>query len=420
MVAPAKQLQQPAKVETSVDILDGHELVTNSPDGLPEGTVRLGWVSAQPSEFLVVYRDGKLRERASGQGARCFKLPGDSVAVIPTTLKEVVFKANQITADNVDVRLRGIVVYRIADPLRIYKLINFTHRAHAEAKLARMIADMCRSTAKWLVANMAVQECVRRRKEEIAAALKRELAQVVSTSGDEGWGVEIVTIDIQDIYIQDEQLFASMQAAFKSERERDARLAALETKREVEKRELLMQGELARERHAQAMAQAEMAAAQAMAQAEMAAAQKLAQIEQQRRQDETGFTLEQVRAEQVERIARLKVEEAVARERLTAEAALEREKLAAEGVRLRFDEQIRELRARIEAENAASPASLQRTFVVNALPAVAETVAKSMGNMRLNVVQGAGNGSMVSPLQMVLQSVMEVFELYAGRPRAEG
>lgn len=413
MPAPAKPLQpvrneSPLRHESTVDILDGHEMVTNSPDGLPEGQVRIGWVSAQPSEFLVVYRDGKLREKASGQGARCFKLPGDSVAVVPTTLKEVVFKANQITADNVDVRLRGIVVYRIADPLRIYKLINFTHRQHAEAKLARMIADMCRSTAKWLVANMGVQECVRRRKEEIAAALKRELALVVSAPGEEGWGVDIVTIDIQDIYIQDEQLFASMQAAFKSEKEREARLAGIETRREVEKRELLMQGELAREKHAQAMAQAE-----------MAAAQKLADLERQRRQDETQFELERERAEQLERLARLKAEEQVVRERLTSEAALERQRLAAEGARVQAEEQVRELRARIEAESVASPASLQRAFVEKALPAVAESVAQSMGNMRLSVVQGGGSGSMVSPLQMVLQSVMDMFELYAGRGGTE-
>ena len=402
MVATAKQTSPGAEAGTSVDILDGHEMVTNSPGGPPDCTVRMGFVSAQPSEYLVVYRNGSLREKASGQGARCFKLPGDSVAIIPTTLKEVVFRANQITADNVDVRLRGIVVYRIAEPLRIYKLINFTHRQHAEAKLARMIADMCRSTAKWLVANMGVQECVRRRKEEIAAALKRELALVVSARGDEGWGVDIVTIDIQDIYIQDAQLFASMQARFKSEKELEARLAAIETKREIEKRELLTQAALMEERHAQAMAQAE-----------RAAAQKLAEMEQQRRQDEAEFELERVRAEQAERLARMKTEEAVARERLTAEAGLERQRLTAEATRLQFDEQIRELRARIEAENEASPASLQRTFMVNALPAVAETVAQSMGNVRLTVLQGADG--VVSPFQMVLQSVMDVFEQYVGK-----
>ena len=90
---------------------------------------------------------------------------------MPTTLKEVIFHANQITADLVDVKVRGMVVYRIADPLRIYALINFSDRQAAEAKLAQMISDMCRSLVKWLIANLQLDECIRRRKEAIATAL---------------------------------------------------------------------------------------------------------------------------------------------------------------------------------------------------------------------------------------------------------
>jgi regulator of protease activity HflC (stomatin/prohibitin superfamily) len=180
-----------------------HELTTNSPED-PSRKKSWGWISARPSEFLVVYRKGELREDLSGQGGRVWKRPSDTVAIVPTTLKEVIFQANQVTCDHVDVRIRGMLVYRITDPLRIYTLINFSQRQQAEAKLARMLSDMCRSTAKWLVANMALQECNRRRKEEIAVALKREVAAVAT----EGWGIEIVTIDIQDVFVLQERLAA--------------------------------------------------------------------------------------------------------------------------------------------------------------------------------------------------------------------
>ena len=135
--------------------LDGMELTSNSPVDAPR---RWGWVSAAPSEHLIVYRRGKLAEGLCGQGGRFFKWPADTYVVVPTTLKEVVFQANQITRDSVDVRVRGMVVYRIQDPMRIHRLINFTYRQQGEAKLARMIADMCRSTSKWLVANMHLEE----------------------------------------------------------------------------------------------------------------------------------------------------------------------------------------------------------------------------------------------------------------------
>jgi len=94
------------------------EIATNSPDAQATAIRNWGFVAAQPSEYLIAYRNGQLRDKVSGQGGRCFKLPWDTVALVPTTLKEVVFQANQITNDNVDVRLRGMVIYRISDPLR--------------------------------------------------------------------------------------------------------------------------------------------------------------------------------------------------------------------------------------------------------------------------------------------------------------
>jgi hypothetical protein len=155
------------------------------PDEDPEKLKSWGIISAKPSEYLVHFRNGKLRERSSGQGASCFKWPSDTVAVIPTTLKEVMFEASQITSDNVDVKIRGMGIYRIAEPRRTFRLFNFTFRERAEQKLAFAIADMCRSTAKWLVSNMSVEECIRKRKEESprSCAAKSRRWSAATTAG---------------------------------------------------------------------------------------------------------------------------------------------------------------------------------------------------------------------------------------------
>src|SRR6185436_7155938 len=104
----------PARDERGKVVLDEFEIATNTPEREPK---RWGYVSALPSEYLIVYRGGKLRERVSRQGGRCWKWPSDTVAIVPTTLKQVLFRANQITVDNVDVQLRGMVLYRVSDPL---------------------------------------------------------------------------------------------------------------------------------------------------------------------------------------------------------------------------------------------------------------------------------------------------------------
>ena len=225
--------------QSKIILEKGLELTSSSPDD-PRLKKNFGYITALPSEYLIHFRRGKINSKGSGQGATCFKWFKDTVFIIPTSLKEIVFQANQLTRNNVDVRIRGMAVYRISDPMKIYKLLNFSHRQRAEEKLARMIADMCRSTAKWLVANMDIEECIRKRKEEIADSLKKEVACVVADPKT-GWGVELVTIDIQDVFIQDEEIFDAMQMLFKSEKIRESKLANLQMKKDLEIKELQLE-----------------------------------------------------------------------------------------------------------------------------------------------------------------------------------
>jgi regulator of protease activity HflC (stomatin/prohibitin superfamily) len=365
------------------------ELTSNTPD--TRERVRWGWVTARPSEYLIVYRGGRLSEPLSGQGARFFKRPSDSYAVVPTTLKEVVFEANQITVDSVDVRLRGMVLYRITNPLRIYKLINFTRRQQAESKLARMIADMCRSTSKWLVANMKLDECIRRREEEIACSLKREVAAVAT----ESWGVEIVSIDIQDVYVQDNELFQAMQATYKAARQQEAELAQLQVEQTVARQRVAAQRELAKHQY-------DLALETSRREAEAA----LARLDRQREQEAQQFELDRARVDREEALALQRVQQEQERQRLDAEARLERARIDAEVERAAHEEEIRALRARLEAESSAGRASLERLYVTEALPALAETLAASLQGARFQVYQG-GDGA-GGPLPFALGQLMDL------------
>ena len=368
--------------------LNDFELTTNSPD-TPQK--KWGYVSAAPSEHLIVYRAGQLEPGLCGQGGRFFKRPSDTYVTIPTTFKEICFQANQITVDNVDVRLRGMVLYRIADPVRIHRLINFTRRQQAEAKLARVIADMCRSTTKWLVANMGLEECNRRRKEEIATILKQEVSSVVA----ESWGVEIVTIDVQDVYIQDDDLFTSMQAAFKADQTRQAKLAQLESQQALERRRLESERDLEENRQALSMEKAR-----------RDAALKMARLDIAQKQDEAESLRNVKRAEQAAALAMMEAKAKQARAQEAAETALSLAKLKAETDALLTDERVRALREKLSAEDSAGRASLERLFLTESLPALAQTVGKSLENSKMVVYQGEGGG----PIPMALTAVLDVLQ----------
>lgn len=377
-------------------VFEDYEMATNSAAGDPSKMKNWGFIVAKPSEYLITYRSGELSKAKSGQGARCWKWPWDTVAIVPTTLKEVIFQANQITSDNVDVRLRGMVLYRIREPLRIYKMLNFSFRQKAEAKLARMIADMCRSTAKWLVANMGVEECIRRRKEEIANALKKEVSMVVS-EGPEAWGVEIVTIDIQDIYIQDEDLFSAMQAGFKSEKDREAKLAQLELEREVERRRIESEKELSKERHKMQLEAAD-----------MEARRELAALELHRAKDKEKFVLDRLRVEEEAKIQLYKFEKQQEQEKLRLEASQQRLLAELENEKARNDEIVRALAERLSVENGAGRASLERLFLTESLPEISKALGSSLSGARFNVVQGQGDAT--SPYQFALTQILDLLQ----------
>ncbi len=67
-----------------------------------------GRVTAQPHEFLIQIRDGKVRR--SGQGVSCFKMPGDSVTLIPTSISKLSFRADQVTLEKTGVEVTGLAV----------------------------------------------------------------------------------------------------------------------------------------------------------------------------------------------------------------------------------------------------------------------------------------------------------------------
>jgi len=136
-------------------------------------------VGAKPSEYLVCTRRGDVDLERSGQGRRIFKWPWES---------------------------------------------------------------MFMGAARRLIANLSLDECLTRRKEAIAGYLMEEIAPVVGGEGSpsdvtsKGWGVVIDTIEIQQVRILSQQLFAHLQAPYRAEIAARAELADLERARTIAER----------------------------------------------------------------------------------------------------------------------------------------------------------------------------------------
>jgi flotillin len=337
------------------------------PEEDPEKLKRWGFISAKPSEFLVRMRGGSVV--SSGQGATTFKWPWDSVAIVPTTVQRLQFTADQITSEKIGVKVTGIVVYRIAEPLIAFRMLNFSFPESAQEKLATMMEEMCIGATRRLVANLSVEECLTRRKDAIAHELMHEVAPVVSGSGaledqtERGWGVVVDTIEIQDVRVLSSAVFTNMQARFRNDQERMAREAELARERAVKTGESSTEREIALSRvTAQTDIRRQTQAAEEAARLEKIAAD--ARVEEQRLAQDRAARAGEVSVEREIALAKLAAEAEVKQRRQAAEeqAALEKAsadaRLAAEKLANELKLQHERLKARAEASALEAQAEL--------------------------------------------------------------
>ena len=352
---------------------------------------RWGRVSAQPSEYLIQLRGGRVVRH--GPGLSVFLWPRDSVAILPTSIRRLAFTADQVTAEKVGVAVTGVAVYRIAEPLLAYRMLPSADEGDAPlAQLEQILQDMFVGAARRLVAAMTVDGCLRQRKEAIAEELLREIRPVVSGRGrtddstTEGWGVVLDTIEIQDVRILSEKVFADLQAPFRAELELRARTAQVARDREVHLRE----GESEHVR--------------LEADVELDRRRSAAAFERQQREDEAA----RVRAAQAAELERFACEARLARTALEAEAetALHARRLEQQ----RLDGELRQALARAtrELENLLPEQRIRYEFVTHTLPAIARAFAESLGPIHVTQISGGGDGRGPSPLADTFAQLLAV------------
>lgn len=343
-----------------------------SPTPIP----KWGRVVARPNEFLVHIRDGRVRR--SGHGISCFKWPGDSVAILPTSIEKLSFTADQVTLEKAGVEVRGLAVYRLVDPMLAHRMID-----PVRGSLGEILREMFIGATRRIVASLTLEECITHRKERVAAALMREIAPVLSGEGSAedatatGWGVVLDTIEIQDVRVLSAEVFARLQAPY---REQLAQ-AALVARDRVLREEARLEAE--RKRAAEQAARELMAEQDARLEAERRRAI-------QRREHEDALAR---RAQEAE-LARLHERAEAERARAEIELATRREagELEAELVRL----------GRV-ARGDLSEARLREILLTETLPAVANALRGSFERIELQTTDASLGAVLAAGIQQLIE-----------------
>jgi hypothetical protein len=359
----------------------------------PEKLKRWGYIGAKPSEYLVCTHRGEIDRKRSGQGMRVFKWPWLSISIVPTTLQRIEFTADQVTRERVGVSVSGIAVYRIAEPLLAFRVLNFTYGEAASEKLAATMREMFIGASRRLIANLSLDECLTRRKEAIAGFLMDEIAPIVGGVGapddttDRGWGVVLDTIEIQQVQIQSQQVFEHLQAPYRAEIAARAESAQLERDRGRALHQIQITEEQRR-----AKAAADVAALEAeRGRLEAVHAQSQLELAQQRSIEADRQMAEHERA------------------RAQAEVSIELR---------RRDAETKDHESVLEAQHQMRLAEIERTLaqsrvmhelVTQGLPRIAEALSQTFGTVHYTQI-GNGDGT-AGPLQAVPAALAQLLAL---------
>jgi hypothetical protein len=83
------------------------------------------FIKAQPTQYVILYRDGAPKREGAGLSFWYFR-PTSAIVVVPTASINEPFIFAEVTSDFQDVTVQGQVTYRIGDPKRIATLLDFS------------------------------------------------------------------------------------------------------------------------------------------------------------------------------------------------------------------------------------------------------------------------------------------------------
>lgn len=188
------------------------------------------YVTVNPSDYAIVFKNGKIINE--GRGFRFFCTPRIQYVIIPGNVKNITFVADQISKENQGVEVSGFAIWKVGDPKKIYQSFDFKQSDDTLEQVSSFLKDVVESAIRHMVANMTIEEVLRKRG-TIILQLKKELEYI-----SEQWGIVVDTIEIKNVKIQSKTLFENMQAQFRNAVRLEAESNTIETEKQIEEQRI--------------------------------------------------------------------------------------------------------------------------------------------------------------------------------------
>lgn len=281
-------------------------------------------VRAGPNEYLLIGRAGRLENR--GSAVQAILLPGAIYVLVPSTKQEATFEFTQETRDGIPLRFKGIIVYRVTDPIAAAGQFDFTGRGGI-GEITTLLTHLCLGELRHAVSHMTMVECIEQRKTTLSKVAEAALQATIhgGDSESKAWGITVEVAQLAQVFIVDTQLRQQLEAEVRNEIKLKSDQSNVRTKEEARLTEMASEGRLEEKKLAsdqeslrrQEELELVQLARQRRMQAENVATQRQAlQLEQERFRAEMEAEQDRVNTEAPVRMLRVSKESEVLRDEL--------------------------------------------------------------------------------------------------------
>ncbi len=198
-------------------------------------------VVVPPNVYVIHTRRGHEKPVHVGMGISFRYRPHtDAFLVVPAAVQTLFINANCICIERQGILVQAYVQWVIDDITIAYRKLDFSNQSDPMGIVNIQLCEQAEAAIKDKVATMSIDE-VLSDKQPIIEELTHRLRVVAEGSregNDTGLGLKIVTIQIKEAIVSSARLWQNLQIPFRAEREKLARLAELESQREISASEL--------------------------------------------------------------------------------------------------------------------------------------------------------------------------------------
>jgi flotillin len=330
-------------------------------------------VIVPPNVYVVHTRIGRKEPVTIGLGLSFRYDPNtDAYLIVPAAMQTIGIVANSISREKQGINVLAYVQWQIDDFGVAYRKLDFSDIRDPLGIVNAQLREQAEAAIKDKIATMSVEDVLTDKQpiiEELTARLKAVAEGRGGQGGDEGLGIKIVTVQLKEALVSSQRLWEHLQAPFRYEQEKTARISLLQSQDEIRVRELqnrklaetseaetLVEIERTKQSKQTEAQQIRVAEEQTRFTGEQESLRRRTQLEAEttllRQQTDQRVQNEAARIQQEQRLAALNrtQQEALERSRLDTEASAQRKRLEVEQALQELAEEIRLATSQLEAE----------------------------------------------------------------------